>query len=267
MAIAARIAVQNSKLSLMLDPAHFRTRNLSFILKQPARNRVCVLIWVLSCVFISCSPTGSRPVTIFAAASLKETISELSNEFEKRGRKTQVQFDASSTLARQIQQGALADVFITAAPEWLESMRILDRFDWLSNRLVIVVPLNDKSSFRLRNMKSLALANEQVPAGKYARAAFAHLHVPIPERTIYGSSVRDVLSIVAKGGAEAGVVYATDAATAPELGVAFTFPEESHPRIVYSVGLLRPEGKEFYDLLQARPEAATKHGFIDIRKQ
>ncbi len=167
---------------------------------------------------------GAQPVTIYAASSMKELVTELGDAWtRKTGQEARLQFEASSTLARQIAEGAPADVFITASPEWLDKLKLIDRFDWLSNRLVVVVR-KDVAAFDLKSAESMALANEQVPAGKYARAALTHLGIKPPERTIYGSNVRDVLSKVSQGGAQAGIVYATDAAVNPEVRVAMTFP-------------------------------------------
>jgi molybdate transport system substrate-binding protein len=215
----------------------------------------------------ACGPKPEAPVVVFAASSLKEVVTEVAAEWTRRsGVPTRTQFEATSTLARQVREGAPADVFITAAPEWLDLLKIKDRVDWLSNRLVCVVP-KDAKDVDLKTVKSLALANEQVPAGQYARAALAHLEIPIPERTIYGSNVRDVLSKVSQGGAEAGIVYATDAAVDPDVRVAFTFPPESHPRILYSTGLLTPAGKALYDALREAwaLEIAVRHGFLEAR--
>jgi len=210
---------------------------------------------------------GTAPVAVFAASSLREAVGEISAEWSKRsGRPARVQFEASSTLARQIREGAPADVFITAAPEWLDQVPARERVDWLSNRLVCVVP-RDAAAFDLRSLKSLALAGGQVPAGKYARAALARLGIPMPERTISGATVRDVLSKVSRGGAEAGIVYATDAAIDPDVRVAYVFPPESHPTIRYAAGLLTPAGRAFYAALQepwAR-DIAVRHGFTEIR--
>jgi molybdate transport system substrate-binding protein len=214
------------------------------------------------------APTSAQaPVTLFAASSLKEVVTEIAAEWSRRtGRPTRPQFEASSTLARQIREGAPVDVFVTAAPEWLDQVKVQDRYDWLSNRLVCVVPKEAKD-FDLKAVDSLALANEQVPAGKYARAALASQGVKIPERTIYGANVRDVLSKVSQGGAKAGIVYATDAAIDPGVRIAYTFPPESHPKILYSAGLLTPSGKLLFDALREpwAKEIATRHGFADVR--
>jgi molybdate transport system substrate-binding protein len=213
------------------------------------------------------SQEQAQAITVYAASSLKELVAELSQAWTARtGQAVRLQFEASSALARQIQEGAPADVFITAAPEWLDRLRLVERFDWLSNRLVCVVK-GGTGAFDLRSAQSLAMANEQVPAGKYAAAALAHLGIRPPARTIYGSNVRDVLSKVSQGGAQAGIVYATDAAIDPGVMVAFTFPEESHPKIVYAVGVLGEGGRRFAAALKdaASIEAARRRGFSGLR--
>lgn len=206
------------------------------------------------------------PVVVYAAASLREAVSEIAREWTKRtGREVKLQFEATSTLARQIKEGAPAAVFITAAPKWLDEVKPADRKDWLSNRLVLVVP-KGVTEFDLKSARSLALANEDVPAGQYAKAALQHLGIPPPERTIYGNNIRDVLSKVSQGGAEAGIVYATDATLDPEVRMAYRFPPESHPKILYSAGLLKPAGKGFFDALtEAWAKAiALKYGFVGL---
>src|SRR5262245_40403345 len=93
-----------------------------------------------------------EPVTLFVASSLKETLTEDGAEAEKKtGNRHQPQFEATSTLARQINEGAPADVFITAAPEWLDKVKTIERFDWLSNTLVVVVA-KDATGFDLKKI-------------------------------------------------------------------------------------------------------------------
>jgi len=206
---------------------------------------------------------AATPATVFAAASLSELVTAIAEEHGRRtGVVHKLQFDSTSTLARQIGEGAPADLFLTAAPEWLDKVTTLERADWLSNRLVLVVP-KDGPDVELAALSSLALANEQVPAGKYARAALAHLKIALPERVLLGESVRDVLSKVSEGGAAAGIVYATDAAIDPKVRIAATFPAGSHPRIVYSIGLLTPAGKALGDALREpwALDLARQHGF------
>jgi molybdate transport system substrate-binding protein len=212
-------------------------------------------------------PQAARPVIVYAASSLKELVTELGDAWtRKTGQEARLQFEASSTLARQIKEGAPADVFITAAPEWLDKLKLIDRFDWLSNRLVVAVR-KDVATLDLKTVESLALASEQVPAGKYAKAALAHLGIQPPERTIHGSNVRDVLSKVSQGGAQAGIVYATDAAVDPDVRVAMSLPVESHPTILYSVGVITENGQGFAATLRepASVGEAVKRGFAGPR--
>lgn len=205
-----------------------------------------------------------RPLIVFAAASLKEVVTEVGNGWSRAsGQPVRLTFDATSTLARHIQEGAPADVFISGAPEWLDAVKPTSRFDWLSNRLVCVVA-EDIGSFDLRTADSLVLANEQVPAGRYARIALEALGTRLPPRIIYGANVRDVLAKVVAGAATGGIVYATDAAVEPAVRVAFVFPTGSHPPIVYSAGLLTTEGAAWFEALQT-PRAlaiARRHGFL-----
>lgn len=230
-----------------------------------------IFAFVLALTSAACGPASdgpppaaaTTPATVFAAASLRELVTAIAEEHGRRaGVAHKLQFDSTSTLARQIGEAAPADLFLTAAPEWLDEITTLERADWLSNRLVLVVP-KDGPDVELAKLPSLAMASEQVPAGKYARAALAHLGIALPERVILGESVRDVLSKVSEGGAAAGIVYATDAAVDPTVRVASTFPAESHPKILYSIGLLTPAGKALRDALREpwALDLARKHGF------
>jgi molybdate transport system substrate-binding protein len=209
-------------------------------------------------------PAG--PVTVFAAASLRDVLTEIAAAWAERGGPpVRCQFEASSTLARQLREGAPAAVFVSAAPEWVDVLHPAQRYDWLGNRLVVVVP-KDAPDADLASLASLALAGEQVPAGRYARAALAHQGFALPPRVIYGANVRDVLAKVAQGGAAAGIVYATDAAVDPAVRIAYTFPAASHPRIVYTVALLTPAGSGLFDALR-EPWAlaiARRHGFTGV---
>jgi molybdate transport system substrate-binding protein len=213
------------------------------------------------------APATAPPPTVFAASSLREVLTDVADEWTRRGGVApRLQFEASSTLARQIREGARADVFVSAAPEWVDELAPLARHDWLGNQLVLVVR-TDAPDAVLTQLESLALAGEQVPAGKYARAALTHLGVALPPRTIYGANVRDVLAKVSQGGAEAGIVYATDAAVDPGVRISATFPPESHPRIVYTAALVRDEGRAFFDALLEpwAVEIAQRHGFTALR--
>jgi len=228
--------------------------------------------WILFLGLAACgSGKGApqpRPLTVFAASSLTEAAGDIAREWTRRtGRPVRLEFGGSSLLARQLSEGAPADLFLSAAPEWVDQLRPRARFDWLSNGLVLVVP-RDAPDPKLESLASLAMAPEQVPAGRYAREALASLQVPLPARVIYGDNVRDVLSKVSQGGAQAGIVYQTDAAIDPGVRVAFTFPERSHPRILYTAALLTPEGAPLFEALREpwAIELAKRRGFADPSK-
>ena len=205
----------------------------------------------------------AEPVTVFAAASLREAVIEIAREWSRKsGRPHRLQFEASSTLARQIRDGAPADVFISADTRWMDEVKPAERRDWLGNRLVCVVP-KDTRDFDLNTARRLAMAGEDVPAGRYARAALEHLGIKPVNPPITGHNVRDVLSKVSQGGADAGIVYTTDAAVDPSVQIAFSFPESSHPRIVYPAGLLKESGRAFFEALREpwALEIARRSGF------
>lgn len=226
-------------------------------------------IWIAAATLLAAcdrpaaAPPAAGPITVFAASSLKEAATEIAAEWTRRTKRAvRFQFEASSTLGRQIGEGAPADLFLSAAPEWVDRIKPLERSDWLSNRLVLVV-LKSAPNADLRKLESLAMANDQVPAGKYARAALAHQGVALPERTMFGANVRDVLSKVSQGGAQAGIVYATDAGIDPEVRICFIFPKESHPKILYTAGLITDAGRDFFRALREpwAMEIAQRHGF------
>jgi molybdate transport system substrate-binding protein len=213
---------------------------------------------------------STPPATVLAASSLREAVEEIAAEWRRRGGgETVLRFEATSTLARQIAEGAPADVLLAADPAWLDRVKTLERRDWVSNRLVCVVPAGDGAAaapFDLARCGSLALAPGEVPAGKYAREALKGIGVEPPARVLYGANARDVLLKVAEMGAEAGIVYATDAAVEPRVRVAMTFPGSSHTRIVCAAGVLTEAGRPFAAALR-EPWAlaiAERRGFRPV---
>jgi molybdate transport system substrate-binding protein len=189
---------------------------------------------------------------VLAAASLTDVLARVADDFVTTtgGSRPQLVFDASSRLATQIENGAPADVFISADVEWMDALaeqkRVVaeTRHDLLGNRLVVVVPKDaaraPASAQDLLQLERLALAGEAVPAGKYARAALGQLGVldALAPKIVAGDSVRTALAWVAKREAPAAIVYATDAAIEPAVRVAFEIPADSHPRIVYPIAVL-----------------------------
>lgn len=228
------------------------------------RNRIVLLIALgLSAVagILSTAHAAQpqRPITVFAAASLKESLDEAAVAYERRtGTPVKVAYAASSALARQIEQGAPADVFVSADLDWMDYLQaraLLDdasRRDLLGNRLVLIAPrgaaggeivLKPGVDLRPRLGKGrLALAlTGSVPAGKYARAAFERFGVwtQLAPQVAETENVRAALLLVARGEAPLGVVYASDAIAEPRVRVVGRFPAGSHPPIVYPVARLR----------------------------
>jgi molybdate transport system substrate-binding protein len=197
-----------------------------------------------------CCSGEKETVTVFAASSLREVVQDVSGEWSRRnGVEVRLQFDASSTLARQIEAGAPADLFISADATWAERVRPPAQRAWLGNRLAIVVRRERSEPLDLQNVEGLALGGEGVPVGEYARAALENLGIGLPERVIYGANARDVLAKVAHGATEAGIVYATDVEIEPAVRVSALLPAETHPPVLYVAALVSENGRDLFAAL------------------
>lgn len=233
----------------------------------------------------ACASLAAAEVKVLAAASLTDVLKELAPAYEaKSGDKIVFNFAASSTLARQIREGAPADLFFSADTEQmglLEREKLLRDGSWrtfLYNTLVMIVPLDspltavkpgDLGSLRLTR---LALADPRlVPAGVYARKYLERLGYwrQWESRVVPTENVRATLAAVASGNVEAGFVYKTDAALSNEVRVVLEVPREEMPRIAYALAVVRdsrePESAtKFAEYLGSRPalEVFAKFGFI-----
>jgi len=228
----------------------------------------------------------AAPVTVFAAASLTDSLKAAAAAYKaKTGINVTLSFGASSTLARQIEQGARADLFLSADSNWMDYLQKksllanASRKDLLGNRLVLVAgpgakpPPKIAPHFNLAGAlgdRRLALADPaSVPAGKYAKEALTALGVwdQISRKAVQAENVRVALEYVARGEAPYGIVYATDAKVAPAVRITGIFPETSHAPIVYPAALTRtasPGAKAFLDFLgSAQARAIFENaGFI-----
>jgi len=225
-----------------------------------------------------------QTVTVFAAASLTDSLKQVAEAYKARtGIAVTLAFGASSTLARQIEQGAPADLFFSADTDWMDYLEKAgqiaagSRKDLLSNALVLVAAKDAGPAPRIAPGFDLAgaLGNGRlamadppsVPAGKYGKAALTALGVwdKIAPKVVQAENVRVALEYVARGEAPFGIVYATDARIAP-VKVVGTFPESSHPPIVYPVALTKsasPAARRFLAFLEG-PQARAifvKAGF------
>ncbi len=225
-------------------------------------------------------------VTVFAAASTTDAIREVAEAFEEsRGAiRIKMSFASSSTLARQIEQGAPAEVCISANPGWMEYLarRSLiepeSRRDFLGNRLALVAPVGSGATAQLEEgfelpgsfSGRLALGDpSHVPAGMYARQALEHFGwwEALESRLAPAADVRGALRFVETGQTQRGVVYTTDAAASAKVEVVALFPPESHSPIRYSAAIIKGASNRsveaFLDFLLS-PEAAEifrNHGF------
>jgi molybdate transport system substrate-binding protein len=192
---------------------------------------------------------GEEPalLRIVAAVSLSDVLPQIGADWTAAtGQPVTFTFDATSRLAKQVESGLPADVFVSADEAWMDFLaersliRPDTRRDLLGNSLVVVVPATGAPGQPaldgpqdLLQVGRVGVAGENVPAGRYARAALAKQWDALAPRVVSGDSVRTVLGWVAKGEVQAGVVYATDARAEPDVQVASRFPPGSHPPIVY----------------------------------
>lgn len=211
------------------------------------------------CLATCLAPTGSLAgdsVTVFAAASLKNALDAVNAACEADiGEKATISYAASSALAKQIENGAPADIFVSADLDWMAylSEKNLTKRDTevklLGNSIVLVAPTDStvateiKDKFDLAGLLGdgrLAMANvDAVPAGKYGKAALEKLGVwgSVEGKVAQAENVRAALALVSTGEAPLGIVYKTDAAADKKVKIIGTFPEGSHKPIVYPAAI------------------------------
>jgi molybdate transport system substrate-binding protein len=248
---------------------------------------LALLVAVSPCQLLA----ADKGPTVFAAASLKNALDAVAGDWkEKTGHEAVVSYAATSSLAKQIEQGAEADVFISADLAWMDYVakrHLIDpktRFNLLANQLVLIAPKDSavtvtiKPGFPLAKLLGdgrLAIAGvDAVPAGKYGKASLRSLGVwdDVKDKLAQAENVRAALRLVSRAEAPLGVVYASDAKADPNVKVVGVFPEDSHPPIVYPAAKLTasqsPEADGFLDYLRT-PKAARRfqeNGFtIDSR--
>ena len=239
-------------------------------------------------VALLCCAAQAAELTVFAAASLSDALKEIAASYQKQaGDRIFFNFGASSTLARQIQEGAPADIFFSADEEKMDALEkqglIVQetRKSRLSNLLVVVVATD--SALRIHSAKDLAgdkvkriaLADPKaVPAGVYAKEYLQKLNLwaPVEPKIVPMENVRAALAAVESGNVEAGIVYKTDAAVSKGVKVAWEVKREEGPAISYSMAVVKESSrmgaaKKFIrhlDSLEAE-KVFERHGFI-VRK-
>lgn len=230
--------------------------------------------------------TQDSSITIFAAASLKNAVDDINTAFTAKAKvKAVASYAASSALMKQIEQGAPADIFISADLEWMDygSQKKLvkddTRVNLLANRLVLIAPkaskldtVDIKQGFDLAKLAGdgrVATGDVRaVPVGKYAKAALEKLGswTAAEPKMAMAENVRAALSLVARGEAPLGIVYETDAKIEPNVKIVGIFPQDSYPPVTYPAALTvtaKPDAAQYISFLrsQAAKEIFEKYGF------
>lgn len=229
-------------------------------------------------------------ITVFAAASLKGPLDAAAAAFKtEKGIDVALSYAGSSALAKQIESGAPADLFISADLDWMDYVEkaklVKDgtRSNWLGNTLVLVGPADSASTLKIATGFDLAGAvgdgklamadMKAVPAGKYGKASLESLGVwrAVEGKVAQAENVRAALALVATGEAPFGIVYRTDATAEPKVKVIDTFPEDSHKPIIYPIAQLArstaPAAADFLAYLKSPAATALfeKAGFVILK--
>jgi molybdate transport system substrate-binding protein len=255
------------------------------------------LRWIMTCalalsfVVPAVAEDAKKPqLLVLAAASLTNVLGELSPAWEKSGGvPVKLSFAASSVLARQIEAGSNADVFISADQEWMDYLQARNlitktsRVNLVGNRLVLIAPADSKLEFEIKPGFDLAGAlaggrlatgdPDTVPVGRYARSALTSLGVwdQVADRLVRADNVRGAMTFVSRGEVPLGIVYATDAQIDKKVRIVATFPDNTHAPITYPAAATvsaGPDAAAFLAFLRSSDAAPVwkKFGFLELEK-
>ncbi len=239
---------------------------------------------------VRAAETPKPPLLVFAAASLTNALDAQSKAWTATsGTPIKLSFAASSVLARQIEAGGKADVFISADQEWMDYLQARNLIDkstrrmLVGNRLVLIAPADSKIELRIAPGFALAAAlgkgrlatgdPDTVPVGRYARSALTSLGIwdEIQDRLVRADNVRSAMMFVARGEVPLGIVYNTDALADSRVRVVDTFPENTHAPVTYPGAITmgaNNEARAFVEFL-AGPDARDtwrRFGFLEPQK-
>ncbi len=242
--------------------------------------KVAKLLMTLFSVLFMTGPVQAGEVNLSVAASLKEVINELTASFvgTHQGVKFLKNYGGSGTLAKQIENGAPADIFISANPEWMEYLKNKKLADpgsigtFTYNTLVFAGAPGKVTSMRdLRKLEKIAIGSpKSVPAGEYAMEALKKngIDKQLEKKLVMAKDVRECLMYAERGEVDGAFVYRTDALQAKQSRILFTVPRELYPRVTYPMGLTMAgvkngEARAFYRFLQSDEarNALRKYGF------
>ena len=250
----------------------------------------CALLATLALAPPAAARDEKQPqLLVFAAASLTDVLGEVSREFEQQGGvPVKLSFAASSMLARQIEAGGRADVFISADQEWMDYLQqrgLIEkssRRDLAGNRLVLIAPANSGVALEIAPGFPLLAAlgggrlstgdPDTVPVGRYARAALVSLGVwdEIQDHLVRADNVRSAMMFVARGEAPLGIVYTTDALADPKVRIVDIFPANTHAAITYPGAATkgaRGDAIAYLNYLASPQVSETwkKFGFLELK--
>ncbi|MCX8583385.1 MULTISPECIES: molybdate ABC transporter substrate-binding protein [unclassified Gilliamella] len=231
-------------------------------------------------LLVSLTTSATQKITVFAAASLTNAMQDIATSYKDA--EIVFSFASSSVLAKQIEQGAPADIFMSADQKWMnyliEHKVATDKQNLLKNGLVLIAPkqsklekveINANTDWQaiLPKGERLAVGDpDHVPAGLYAKESLTNLGVfdKLLPQMAPASNVRDALMLVERNEAALGIVYSTDAKVSDKVKIIGSFPAETFTPIEYPITLLKPEAKEFYQYLSSETakKIFQKYGFI-----
>lgn len=242
---------------------------------------------ILTALCLSFASLVSAKTTVYAAASLTNALQDIAQEYEKANPQQEVVFSfaSSSTLAKQIEQGAPADIFISANTKWLQHLSKLGLTEkstekmLLGNDLVLIAPKTSTlTNVDIAQGQWISLLDQQylsvgdpdhVPAGQYLKASLTHLNLwdKVENKLARGKDVRAALALVEQGEVPLGAVYATDAKVSNKVKIVGVFPQDSYPPVEYPMAILQghnnPEVQHFYAYLQSptAQQIFSRYGF------
>lgn len=242
--------------------------------------------WLFGIGFAAAAPQSKTEIIVSAAISLKDALDEVTHLYGTANPNVSIKtnYGASGTLEIQIEQGAPVDVFVSAAPKQMDALDAKGlllggtRKDLLRNEIVLIVPAD--SSLQIASFQDLTHADVKhvalgepttVPAGQYAKEVLTNLRIydAVNSKAVLAKDVRQVLTYVETGNADAGIVYTTDALSSSKVKVVARAPEKSHSPVIYPVAAIKSSknpaaAREFTNFL-SRPQARAvfqKYGFI-----
>ncbi|WP_300753324.1 molybdate ABC transporter substrate-binding protein [uncultured Brachyspira sp.] len=264
--------------------------------------KLILITLIISYIFVSCSnsntadnktsssntSSNNKEILVLAAASLTDVLTELANNYKtETGTQVTFSFASSGALQSQIESGAPADIFFSAAQKQMDALQEKDlidtntRKDLLENKVVLITPSNSKLNIKSftditnADVAKVGLGEpKSVPVGQYSEEILSNLSIldAVKQKAVYGSDVRNVLSWVEIGEVDCGIVYATDAKIAKDINIIAEAPEGTHKKVIYPIAVIKSsqnkeEALKFIDYISSDKSIETfkAYGFTVIQ--